>query len=151
VSDALSDAGISPLAARAAGDLRAVVGRLIRRLRQLTADDITPSQMSVLKRLESDGPLTPGALAAADQVRPQSMSATLAALEAQGLVVRHADPRDGRRVMMALTPAGDQELQGARRLREERLGRAISDHLTPEEQQTLVAALHLLERLAEVL
>jgi DNA-binding MarR family transcriptional regulator len=152
VSDAPTEAGISPHVARAAGDLRAVVGRLRRRLRQPDdADEITLSQMSVLKRLESDGPLTPGALAAADQVRPQSMSTILAALEAQGLVARRPDPHDGRRAVIALAPAGEQALQGARRLREERLARAIADHLTPEEQRTLIGALALLERLADVL
>jgi hypothetical protein len=52
---------------------------------------------------------------------------------------------------MILTTAGDQALQGARRVREERLGRAIAEHLTPEEQQTLIAALPLLERVADVL
>jgi DNA-binding MarR family transcriptional regulator len=152
VSDASTGAGIPPQVARAASDLRAVVGRLRRRLRQPdAADEITPSQMSVLKRLETDGPMTPGALAAADQVRPQSMSTILADLQVQGLVIRQADPNDGRRALIALAPAGKQALQGARRLREERLGRAIAEHLTPEEQQTLIAALALLERLADVL
>ena len=145
-------AAIPPQIARAASDLRAVLGRLKRRLRQPdAADEITLPQASVLSRLVRDGPMSPGALAAADRVRPQSMSTTLAALEAQGLVARRADPDDGRRVAMTLTPAGDQALAGVRRLREERLGRAIADHLTPEEQEILIAALPLLERLADVL
>jgi DNA-binding MarR family transcriptional regulator len=79
------------------------------------------------------------------------MSTTLASLEAQGLVARGADPRDGRRVVITLTTAGDQALQGTRRLREEQLGRAIAEHLTPQEQQSLIAALPLLERLADAL
>jgi DNA-binding MarR family transcriptional regulator len=148
----MNSAAISPQIARAAGDLRAVLGRLKRRLRRPeAADEITLPQASVLSRLAREGPMTSGALAIADQVRPQSMGATLAALEVQGLVARHADPHDGRRVIMALTTAGEQALQGVRRLREEQLGRAIADHLTAEEQQTLIAALPLLERLADVL
>jgi DNA-binding MarR family transcriptional regulator len=148
----MNSVAVSPQIARAAGDLRAVLGRLKRRLRQPdTADEITLPQASVLSRLLREGPRTSGALAIADHVRPQSMGATLAALEAQGLVVRSADPRDGRRVIMTLTTAGEQALQGARRLREERLGRAIADHLTAEEQQILIAALPLLDRLADVL
>src|SRR5579872_441842 len=128
----MNGAVISPHTARAASDLRAVLGRLKRRLRQPDdADEITLPQASVLSRLAHEGPMTPGALAAADRVRPQSMSTILAALDARGLVARRADPDDGRRVVMALTAAGDQALQGARRLREERLGRAIADHLTP--------------------
>jgi DNA-binding MarR family transcriptional regulator len=146
----MQSATISAQSARAASDLRAVLGRLKRRLRQPdAADEITLPQASVLSRLDREGPMTCGALAAADRVRPQSMGATLAALEAQGLVARRADPDDGRRVVMALTTEGEQALQGVRRIREERLGRAISDHLTPEEQQTLIAALPLLERLVD--
>jgi DNA-binding MarR family transcriptional regulator len=149
---AMTSAITSPEIARAASDLRAVLGRLKRRLRQPDdADEITLPQASVLSRLAREGPMTPGALAAADRVRPQSMSTTLSAMEAQGLVARRADPDDGRRVVIALTLVGDQALQGTRRLREERLGRAIADHLTPEEQQTLIAALPLLDRLADAL
>jgi DNA-binding MarR family transcriptional regulator len=143
---------MSPQIARAATELRVLVGRLRRRLRQPDAEDeITLPQASVLKRLERDGPMTPSALATAEQVRPQSIGTTLAALQAQGFVARRADPKDGRRVIMTLTPAGEQALHGVRRLREQRLALAIADHLTPEEQQTLVAAIPLLERLADVL
>jgi DNA-binding MarR family transcriptional regulator len=143
---------VSPQAIRAASDLRVLIGRLSRRLRQPdAADEITLPQASVLSRLDREGPMSAGALATADRVRPQSMSTTLAALEVQGLVQRHDDPEDGRRVVLSLTPAGEQALQGARRIREERLGRAISDGLTPEEQQTLIAALPLLDRLVEML
>lgn len=143
---------ISPLAAHAAGDLRMVVGRLIRRLRQSDADDeITMAQVSVLKRLDREGVMTCGALAQADRVRPQSMSTILSALEAQGLVARRADPDDRRRVVMSLTSAGELALQGVRRLREEQLGRAIEDNLTVEEQQTLIDALQLIERLVDAL
>jgi DNA-binding MarR family transcriptional regulator len=145
----MNSAIISPEIARAASDLRAVLGRLKRRLRQPDDDEISLPQASVLSRLAREGPMTSGALASADRVRPQSMSTTLAALEAQGLVARRADPNDGRHAIMALTSAGEQTLQGARRLHEERLGRAIADQLTPEEQQTLIAALPLLERLVE--
>src|SRR5690242_7846033 len=107
----MNSALISPQIARAASDLRAVLGRLKRRLQQPnTADEITLPQASVLSRLDRDGPMTSGALATADRVRPQSMSTTLAALGAQGLVARRADPADGRRVVMVLTIAGEQAL-----------------------------------------
>jgi DNA-binding MarR family transcriptional regulator len=152
MNDAMMGAGISPQIARAASDLRAVLGRLKRRLRQPdAADEITLPQASVLSRLAREGPMTPSTLAAADHIRPQSMSTTLAALEAQGLVARGADPEDGRRVVVTLTMAGDLALQGTRRLREEQLGRAMAEHLTLEEQQLLIAALPLLERVADAL
>ena len=58
---------------RLAGELSAGLGLLVRRLRQVHVDgDLTLSQTSVLVRLERDGPATPGALAAAEQITPQS-------------------------------------------------------------------------------
>ena len=38
-------------------------------------------------------PATPGELAKLEQISPQSMGATLASLEARGLVQRRPDPR----------------------------------------------------------
>ena len=152
MQDTVQGTTVSPQAARAASDLRAILGRLKRRLRQPeTVDEITLPHASVISRLSHEGPMSPSALAAADRIRPQSMSTILAALEAQGLVTRRADPDDGRRVTIALTRAGEDALQGVRRVREEWLGRAIADHLTADELQTLIAALPLLERLADAL
>jgi DNA-binding MarR family transcriptional regulator len=138
--------------AHAAGDLRALIGRISRRLRQEdTADEISLSQASVLKLLERHGPATPGALAVAERISPQSMGATLATLETVGLVSRAPDPDDGRRVVMTLTSAGEQALNGVRRNREERMARALTDGFTAEERQAFIAALPLLDRLARLL
>ena len=69
-----------------ARDLRAVVGKLKRRLRaQSDIGDLTSSQVSVLLRLEKHGPATTSGLARAEGMRPQSMAPVVAALEAQGL------------------------------------------------------------------
>jgi DNA-binding MarR family transcriptional regulator len=137
---------------RAAGELRALVGRLARRLRQTSVvGEMTLSQASVLSLLEREGPATPGALAAKERISPQSMGAILISLEALGLVSRTPDPTDGRSLVISLTEAGLQAVQGARRQREERLARALADHFTAQEQQVLIAALPLLERLARLL
>lgn len=137
---------------RAAGDLRALVGRLARRLRQTSVvGELTLSQASVLSLLEREGPATPGVLATRERISPQSMGAILISLEALGLVSRTPDPTDGRSLVISLTEAGLQVVQGARRHREERLAHALADHFTAEEQQVLIAALPLLERLARVL
>jgi DNA-binding MarR family transcriptional regulator len=138
--------------ARAGGQLRALVGRLSRRLRQAQTDDeITLPQASVLKRLEQDGPTTTGMLAAAERVKPQSMGATLSTLERLGLVSRSPDPGDGRCMLLSLTPAGRQALAGVRHNRDELLARALAEGFSDSEQQTLLAALPLLERLAQML
>ncbi|EQD59024.1 MarR family transcriptional regulator, partial [mine drainage metagenome] len=48
--------------------------------------DVTWSQMSVLGRLERDGPATVTRLARAEGVRPQSMGATVSVLLGAGLL-----------------------------------------------------------------
>jgi DNA-binding MarR family transcriptional regulator len=137
---------------RAAGDLRALIGRLTRRLRQASdVGEITLSQASVLSLLEQEGPTTPGVLATAERISPQSMGAILISLEALGLVSRTPAPNDGRCIVISLTEAGRQAVNGARQHREERLARALADNFTAEEQQMLIAALPLLERLARLI
>jgi len=123
----------------------------VRRLRQVHIDgEVTLSQASVLVRLEREGPSTPGALAAGEQIRPQSMGAILAALQDRGLVARSPDPSDGRRVLMSMTSAGRQSLQGVRQEKAKRLARAITEGLSPSEQRQLIDAIPLLERLGQL-
>ena len=67
-------------AVRAAHDVVTVLSRLRRRLKELApGDGLTPSQTSVLSRLDKEGPASASALASAERVRPQSIAATLAA------------------------------------------------------------------------
>ena len=69
-------------AVQAARDLVVAFSRLRRRLREEGAlGDLTPSQTSVLSRLSKEGAASASALADAEHVRPQSMAATLAALD----------------------------------------------------------------------
>lgn len=136
----------------AASELRALIGRLSRRLRQISVSgELTLSQASVLSLLEREGPATPGTLAAKEHISPQSMGSIVISLETLGLVSRTPDPTDGRCLVVSLTQAGVQVVQGARQQRQERLARALAEHFTAEEQQTLIAALPLLERLARLL
>ncbi|HZT99236.1 MAG TPA: MarR family transcriptional regulator [Ktedonobacteraceae bacterium] len=133
----------------AASRLRALIGRLARRLRQISVGgEMTLSQASVLGLLEREGPAAPGVLAAKERISPQSMGALLISLEALGLVSRTPDPKDGRGLVISLTEVGLQTVRGARQHREEQLARALADHFTEEEQQVLISALPLLERLA---
>src|ERR1700761_571654 len=91
-------------AAILARELRIVFGNLKRRLReQATAGDFTFSQIAVLSRLEREGPATVSNLAREQGVRPQSMGATVAALESAGFVQGSPDPSDGRQTLLSLT------------------------------------------------
>jgi DNA-binding MarR family transcriptional regulator len=142
---------IAPDLGQAAGELSACIGLLVRRLRQVHVDgELTLSQTQVLVRLERDGPATPGVLAAGEQITPQSMGAILAALEERDLVSRSGDPSDGRRVVMSVTAAGRESLQGVRHEKARRLARAIDEGLTPAERRQLLDAIPLLQRLGRL-
>ncbi|RDU97636.1 MarR family winged helix-turn-helix transcriptional regulator [Trinickia dinghuensis] len=137
------------LPAALAGDIRAIVTRFKRRLReQGTVGDFTPSQVAVLLRLERDGPSTVSSLARAEGMRPQSMGTTIAPLEAAGLVAGAPDPNDGRQTLLSLTDACRTYLRENRAARQDWLCRTIQAKLTADEQQHLAGALRLLERIA---
>jgi DNA-binding MarR family transcriptional regulator len=130
-------------------ELREAIGLLLRRMRQTSPGDLTLPENAALTRLNRGGPTTSSALAKLEQISPQSMGATLAGLEAQGLVARHADPEDGRRVLLSLTETGQLILQGKRNARNEQLAKALSANFTPGEIRLLAEAAPLLERLAQ--
>ena len=79
------------------------------------------------------------------------MGATLAGLEARGLIERHPDPLDGRRVVLSVTAAGQEVLRSRRNARTEQLARALTNGFTPTELNQLMAAAPLLERLAQLI
>jgi DNA-binding MarR family transcriptional regulator len=133
-----------------AQDLRRLVGKLKRRLReQSNAGDLTPSQISVLLRLEKDGPSTTSNLARLESMRPQSMGTVIAALEGAGLVSGTPDPADGRQTLLSLTDACRQWMRDTRAARQDWLVRTIEARLSPDEQARLQAAIELIGRLAD--
>jgi DNA-binding MarR family transcriptional regulator len=128
-----------------AAELRVVLGRLIRRLRTQYRFGLT--QASVLGRLDREGPQYIGELAAAERVRPQSMSQALDELEAEKLIERRPDAADGRRTRIALTAKGRTALEADRAVRDGWLAEEIVQ-FTPREQEILHEAVLLLDRLA---
>jgi DNA-binding MarR family transcriptional regulator len=131
-----------------AGDLRVVIGQLIRRLRA-ERRDLSLAQVTVLGRLDRGGPAGVSDLAAGERVRPQSMASTVAALLTAGLVSRAPDPGDKRRALIELTPAGREALAADRRRRDDWLAGAIERDLTARERRVLGEAAELLARIAE--
>ena len=133
-----------------AGELRVLTGRLKRRLReQASLGDLTSSQTATLGRLHREGPATVTALAKAEGMRPQSMGAIVAALEAAGMVSGAPDPADGRQTILSLTEACRERIAAGRAAREDWLLRAIEAHLTSKEQAQVASAVALLKRLVE--
>jgi DNA-binding MarR family transcriptional regulator len=137
---------------KVAAALHVSVGLLVRRLRQLQIDgELTLPETSALARLDRGGPATASALAKLEQISPQSMGATLGALLSRGLIEGRADPDDGRRVVLSVTPAGLEVLRQRRDSRVEQLARALSAEFNRTELKTLMTAAPLVERLAQSL
>jgi DNA-binding MarR family transcriptional regulator len=146
----MNDATDNLLASTLAQDLRALLGKLKRRLReQAHSGDLTPSQVSVLLRLEKDGPATVSQLARAEAMRPQSMAAVVAALEALNLVSGAPHPTDGRQTLLSLTETCRQQLKEGRAARQDWLTRIIQARLSQSEQAELATSVALLKRLAD--
>jgi DNA-binding MarR family transcriptional regulator len=144
-SDAEVDIG------RLAGALFVSVGLVRRSLRQrAVASDLSFPETAALARLDRGGPATSAELARQEQISPQSMGATLSALQDRGLIARSADPDDGRRVVLTMTESGRQALQDRRRARVEQLARGLTG-FTPAELEQLQIAAPLIERLAQQL
>ena len=134
-----------------AGAFILAISRIRRRLKQLpVADGLPAPEMTALVRLDREGPATSSALAKAEQMSPQSMQVTVAALEGRGLVERSTDPGDRRRVVLSLTDAGRDAVLHKRAVRAEQVAAALA-RLTEEEVEALRAATPVIERLADVL
>ena len=130
-------------------ELSLAIGQLLRRLRvESNPDQLTWSQTVALSRLEQAGSMTTADLARAESVKPQSMGATLAELEREGLVTRQPHPTDGRQVLFALTAQGVEARRKRSAAKQKWLLAAIAK-LDPAEQQTLMSAVALIKRLGE--
>ena len=100
--------------------LRDAITRVNRRMRQTRpVGDLTHSQISALQSIDLAGALTPRELAEAERVQPPTLTRIVSRLEELGLVVRTPHPSDGRQVILALSPAGRELLEGYRRSRDE--------------------------------
>lgn len=140
----------SETAADLAAQLRTILSRLKRRLREQGGrGDLTPSQISVLLRLEKDGAATVSGLARAEGMRPQSMSSIVTSLQDAGLVSGIPDPNDGRKTLMSLSKKCEKLLQEGRAARQDWLTTTILQKLSAQEKQQLSTTIELLSRLTE--
>ncbi|MGN7779375.1 MarR family transcriptional regulator [Mycolicibacterium sp. 22603] len=130
--------------ARLPSDLSLAVIRLARQLRFRRPDSpVSLSQLSALATLAKEGPITPGALAARERVRPPSMTRVIASLVDLGLVDRIAHPDDRRQVLVSVSRAGTELIEAERRASREWLQQRL-DGLTADERATLLAAADLM-------
>ena len=134
--------------AQLAVTLRDAITRVNRRMRQTRpVGDLTHSQISALQSIDLAGALTPRELAEAERVQPPTLTRIVSRLEELGLVVRTPHPSDGRQVILALSKAGRELLEGYRRSRDEWLAHRLSE-LSPEERDTVARAAEILARVA---
>lgn len=115
--------------------------------REDAASDLSGPRLSAMSVIVFAGPVTLGQLAAAEQVRPPTMTRLVNALEADGLVVRHADPSDARVTRIRPTARGRALLEAGRARRVAALARPLAD-LSVDEQLVLARAAGLMESIA---
>ena len=137
--------------ARIADRLHSVAIHLLRRLRTEDAQTgLTGPRASALSVLVFGGPMTLGALAAAEQVRPPTMTRLVSALEEKGLVTREASDDDARVTLVRATHRGMTLLQEGRGRRIARLQAALQE-LSRRDVDTLRQATVLLEEIVQSL
>ena len=132
-----------------ATDLRRSVTRLGRRLRtERSSDALSANKLCVLGCLYPNRECSPGEVAAAEHLQPQSLSKLLAELEAEGLMVRSRSSRDGRQSILKITQKGKDSLRRDMSERDIWLASAVSS-ISETEVQLLQIASGIIERLAD--
>jgi DNA-binding MarR family transcriptional regulator len=135
-------------AGEASERLRAVIGKLSRRLRPTVAGSgLSPSQISVLFTVVRLVPIGLSELAGIESLNPTMLSRITAQLCDAGLIVRSADPGDRRQAFVAATAAGRRIRERIHRERTRALS-AIVEELDDRRREALWEALPVLEELA---
>lgn len=135
--------------ARLASDLSLAVVRLARQLRFRRPDSpVSLSQLSALATLSKEGPMTPGALAVRERVRPPSMTRVIASLADVGFVHRAAHPDDGRQVLVSVSSKGAELIEAERRASREWLQQRLAE-LSSAQRETLLEAAELMSTIVD--
>jgi DNA-binding MarR family transcriptional regulator len=130
----------------AADRLHSASIHVLRRVaREDPASGLSAARLSALSVLVFGGPRTLGELAAAEQVRPPTMTSIVRGLEASSLVRREADPNDGRVVRVHATAKGNRVLQNARQRRIGNLAERLAN-LDARDVARVLEAAKLVER-----
>ncbi|HEY5390199.1 MAG TPA: MarR family transcriptional regulator [Solirubrobacteraceae bacterium] len=129
--------------------LRAVIGRLSRRLRPtLAGSGLTPSEISVLFTIVRFGPLRLSEVAEIERLNPTMLSRIAAELSDAGLIRRNADPGDRRAALVQASAAGRRMRERIHRERTRALDAHVQE-LDESQRDALWQALPVLEELAE--
>ena len=139
-----------------AQELRVAVGRVARRLRQISAEQDAPgavkfTEVVVLVRLAREGPLSPTEIARHEQVTSQAIAAVVRNLESSGLVTRDAHSTDGRKTLISITRAGRAAIHSHDQAAMDSMVDALDDYYSAGEIRRLQAIVPLLNRLADLI
>ncbi len=144
-----ADGALSPEVFSVADRVHSAAIHLLRRLRkQDAASGEGPARLSALSVLVFGGPRTLGELAAAEQVKPPTMSRIVAGLARSKLVDIAADPADARRMRIRPTAKGVKLLQAGRERRIADLARHLAC-LTPDDLAKVAESTGILAHLLE--
>ena len=125
--------------------LHSLAIHLLRRLRRVdVASRLTGPRLSALSVVVFGGPITLSALAAAEQVRPPTMTRLVQALQREGFLRRIPDPIDGRVTRVAATKKGIRVMQQGRERRVRMLAGLLLE-LPPHELKSIRQAVVALE------
>jgi DNA-binding MarR family transcriptional regulator len=131
-----------------ANRLRPVLLRIARELRrEIHSLGVTGGQVSLLIQIKKHPGITASELAERERISAPGLSGHIARLETANLIER-ARATDRRRIGLTLTEAGERVLTNVRKRRTAWLAEHLTE-LTPEERETIEAALPALERLLE--
>lgn len=137
-----------PDALAVADRLHSAAIHLLRRVRARdTESGVGPAQLSALSVLVFAGPRSLGELAAAEQVRPPTMSRIVAGLMRAGLVRRQVVRGDRRRLRLEATAKGTDLLWAARKRRVESLAETLRQ-LPAEQVEQLRQAAEVMEQIS---
>jgi DNA-binding MarR family transcriptional regulator len=129
--------------------LRMALAKISRQLdRQVSSDEMTRTQLSVLASVCSHGPIGASELAEREGLNPTMLSRVLAKLEERGLVKRASDVDDRRVTRVVATAAGTRRQRQLRAERSTLLNEYLAS-LTDDDAKLLRGALPALQALAE--
>ncbi|MEO8193059.1 MAG: MarR family transcriptional regulator [Gemmatimonadales bacterium] len=131
-----------------ADHLHSAAIHLLRSVRRVDDETgLSAPRLSVLSVLVFAGPRTLGELAAAEQVKPPTMTKLVNALEEDGYVARKSDRSDGRITIITATKKGERIMWLARGRRIENLAKRLAS-LAENELLRLDRAAALISRVS---
>lgn len=117
--------------------------------RRSVNSDLSGPQLTILSRLEENGPSRISRIAELEDIRMPTASNALHQLEQLNLVERIRDTKDRRGVQVQLTDHGREELERVNNERNAEMARLL-EMLTPEQLERTEDLVNIITELAEV-